>query len=246
MNDKKVAAQSQGEVEKGLKALKQGDKDTASKHFWNALDCLADVQDDRMRRDELRPLASGYFEMGLLDLAIMAATEAIALDTKLKEPRQQAKNLITRGNAYMNLGRLEEAIKDFSKTLKLCLDNEDYANAAAASTNIATIKATQDKMTEALKLLRNSLGYLEKEPHPDTEKITRLMLVQVLGLTKKKPKELIDVAETLLDRFAHEIAPEHMNVISGYIDDAVQQYLKKKSKSDRQKWKMEHFPLLYQ
>jgi len=140
----------------------------------------------------------------------------------------------------------DEAVRNYREALQLCLENGDFDNAASASTNLAGIIANQDKMPEAITLLRNSLGYLQKKAHPDTEKITRLTLVQALGLQKESPEELIDVAEKLLNRFGHELAPDHIKVIAPYIDKAVNQYLQANSQIDPQAWKAAHFPRLYQ
>jgi len=243
--DDKVVAQSKAEVEKGVEALKQGDKDTASNHFWNALDCLGDLQDDRVRRDELGPLALHYVNLGLFDLAVMGAREAIALDKKLGEPRQLAEDIVTLGNANMNLGKVDKAAENYRDALQLCLDNGDYDNAASASTNLAGIIANQDKMPEAIALLRNSLDYLKKKAFPSTEKITRITLIQALDLEKENPEELIDVAEKLLERFGDEIPPEQINIIAPHVDSAVHQYLQANPDIDPQKWKAEHFPRLY-
>ncbi len=246
MDDKMIADRSKTEVEKGVEALNRKDMDKASDHFWKALDYLEDIQDDRMRRDELGPLALYYVNLGLLDLAVMGAREAIALDKKLGDIRHQAEDIVTLGNANMQLGKLDEAVRNYREALQLCLENGDFDNAASASTNLAGIIANQNKMPEAITLLRNSLGYLQKKAHPDTEKITRLTLVQALGMQKESPEELIDVAEKLLNRFGHELAPDHIKVIAPYIDKAVQQYLQANSQIDPQAWKAAHFPRLYQ
>ena len=232
-------------METGVEALKRGDKDTASNHFWNALDFLGDVQDDRVRRDKVGSLALYYVDQGLFDLAVMGAREAIALDKKLGETRLLAEDIVTLGNANMNLGKMDEASENYRDALQLCMDNGDYDNAASASTNLAGIIANQDKMPEAITLLRNSLDYLKKKAHPNTEKITRMSLVQALGLEKENPEELIDVAKKLLERFGHEIPPDQINVIAPHIDSAVQQYLQANPDINPQKWKAEHFPRLY-
>ena len=92
---------------------------------------------------------------------------------------------------------------------------------------------------------RKQLDYLKKKAHPNTEKITRMSLVQALGLEKENPEELIDVAKKLLERFGHEIPPDQINVIAPHIDSAVQQYLQANPDINPQKWKAEHFPRLY-
>jgi len=240
-----IVAHSKAEVREGMEALGRGNPDAASKHFWNAMDCLADVQDDRRRRDELGPLAIYYVALELYDLALIGAHDAIVLDKKLGQPRQLAEDIVTLGNANMRLGKMDEATENYTEALQLCLDNGDYDNAASASTNLASILANQDKMREATTLLRNSLDYLTKKPHPNTEKITRMTLIQVLGLQKENPEELIDVAEKLLERFGHEIPRGMIDTIRPYIDDAVEQYLKANPSIHPLKWKLAHFPRLY-
>ena len=84
----------------------------------------------------------------------MGVREAIALDKKLGEPRQLAEDIVTLGNANINLGKVDEAAENYRDALQLCLDNGDYDNAASASTNLAGIIANQDKMPEAITLLR--------------------------------------------------------------------------------------------
>ena len=245
MEDKKIVAQSRAEVEKGVESLQQGNMDSASNHFWNALDCLGDIQDERMRRDELGPLALYFLNLGLYDLAIMASSEAITLDKKLGEPRQLAEDIVTHGNANMSLGNMDEAMKYYREALQLCLDNGDFDNAASASTNMATLFAEQGNYQESITLLRNSLDYVKKMPHPNTEKNTYLTLIQVLDLAKGDPNELLDAAKKLLEKYAHEIPQEHLNAITPHIDRAVQQYLKVNADVDPEKWKSEYLPQLY-
>lgn len=243
--DKQIADQSKAEIEQGVEALKRGDKDTASNHFWNALDCLGDIQDEQVRRDELGPLALYFADLGLLDMALIGAREAIVLDKKLGDTRNLAEDILTLGNINLNLGKLAQATENYQEALQLCLDNGDFDNAASASTNLASIIANQDRMPEAITLLRNSLVYLQKKAHPNTEMITRMMLVQVLGFENVNPEELIDVSEKLLDKFGHDLPQSQVNVLIPHIETAVGQYLQTNPDINPQKWKAEHFPSLY-
>jgi tetratricopeptide (TPR) repeat protein len=243
--DQNIVLQSRAEVKKAVEALKQGDNDAASNHFWNALNCLADIEDDRVRRDELGPLSLYYMNLGLFDLTIIGAREAIAIDKKLGKHRQLAKDMITLGNAELKLGQVNEAAQHYKNVLQLSLDHDDYENAASASTNLASLLADKGHMQDAIELLRNSLEYLKKKAFPNTEKITRLMLIQALGSEKESPEELISVAEILLKRFGNDISQREIEAIRSHIDNAVKEYLKANPDIHPLKWRLAHFPRLY-
>lgn len=244
MDDEKITL-VRDEVQKGMDAIAAGNNDLGSRHFWTATDILATIQDDSKKRDEMSSLAYIFTRYGFHDLALIEASELVVIDEKLGNNRNLAEDLLALGNANTNLGQADKAEENYNRALKICLKKGYYSNAASASTNIAGIKAEQNKMDDAIALLRKSLEFLEKEPFPETERNTLLTLIQVLGITDKYPEELIESAKRLFKKFQNEITPKYIKVISPYIDNAVKKFLGQNPAINPLQWKAMNLPQIY-
>jgi tetratricopeptide (TPR) repeat protein len=141
----------------------------------------------------------------------------------------------------LNLGRTEEAVGIQKRALKISLDNGDYANAASASTNLALIVGRQGRMDEAINLLKSSLAYLEKKPHPNTEIITRLALIQALGAEQREPELAVNVARELFKRFSDKLRPDQRNAVTGPLKNIIRRH----PELEPEEWKRENSPWGY-
>lgn len=219
--DEEIVVRSREELIAGRRALERGEKDKASTHFWNVLDCLDEIEDRKERRGELWLFASHLVKLGFIDLAVMAVREAIELDETLGDRRHLAEDILTLGNANLQLGNTDEAAVNYREAMQIFLDNEEYGNAASACTNLAGIIANQGQMDDAISLLRKSMEYLQIRQHPNTEMITRMTLIQALGSEGCDPQELIDIARVLFERFCDDLQRDHLEVITPHLESAI-------------------------
>lgn len=236
------AKHSQAEAHAGLAALRGGAKDDAGLHFLRALASLDDVPQPLERRNLLSEIAEFFAQEGFEDLALMAALEAIAADEQLGLERGLAKDRITYANLHLRLGNMEQAEAIYRALIDRCLQQKDYANAASASTNLAGILANNNYPADAIRLLENSLEYLQFVEFPATELNTLFLLIQVLELQKAAPTRTYETARTLIDRFASQLSPQHHHLLSQFVDSALERQAQ--IGFDAATWKRQHFPEL--
>src|SRR5450759_404862 len=163
MDEEKIN-KGRNEVNAGLSLIQQGQKEDAGRHFMEALDCYESIQDPHQKRDELAVIAVMFTKIGIYDLSLMAIQDAIELDKQLNDQHLLAEDMITLGNINQSLGNLQKAEASQREALKISLKYKYYDDAASASTNLAIILWNQDRMDEAVKLLKNSLEYLINKP----------------------------------------------------------------------------------
>lgn len=243
--DEDIIESGRQEVNNGIGKLKMGQKDKASTHFMKAMDYFDSIDDKMKRRDELGVFASLLVRMGFGDLAVMSGGDAIELDRALGEKKKLVEDLLTLGNAHDTLGNPDKAIENNQEALRICLDNGYFADAASANTNLAGIIANKGRMDEAISMLRKSLEYLKKEPFPESEKNTRLMLIQALGIQKQGPEEIIENVKIVFRNHFNELRRDQLGAIMPHLTNAVQQYLEKHPEIDPDSWKTDNLPWIY-
>ena len=139
--------------------------------------------------------------LGFPDLALMAAEDSVILDRELKLDRLLHQDLLAIGNAHLNLGNVGKAEACYREALDIAIGREDWANAASASTNLGNVAAQREDFPTAIEHYEKSLEYLAKEPFPDTEMNTRMMLLQVSEIQKVDVERVLDNARRLCEGF---------------------------------------------
>jgi tetratricopeptide (TPR) repeat protein len=210
-------ARSQQEVHDGIRAHNDGRPDDAGVHFWRALACIGDVPDPAERRSLYSEIAGVFSQGGFHDLALMAVEDALAI-------ADRPADRIAYANTHLRLGNRDEAEAAYRSILERCRAQGDFANAASAATNLATILADDGYHADAAGLLEESLGYLERVDFPDTEMNTRLALVQVLELAGRPPERILEVARVLVDRYLGHLPPPFVKLLAKIVDGAADRY----------------------
>jgi tetratricopeptide (TPR) repeat protein len=241
--DEEAAGSGRQHVNEGIEALQANRRDHAALWFSQGLDAFDRIEDGRMRRDELGSVAQLLDRLGFPDLALYAAGEAAELDEQLGDRRALAEDLVGQGNACLHLGRSAEAEDFYRRALAICLEDGHWDNAASAATNIAIIIGNDGRMDEAIALLQESLGYVERSAgHPSTEVITRMALLQALAATDREPELAIETAKPLLGRLRGELRDDQVDNTIGPLRACVAQYLAGHPGLDADEFKREHFP----
>lgn len=180
-----------------VEALRNGRREEAGLTLWGALQELDAVDGEDLRRSLAGRLGNACWQVGFDDLALFALDVAIELGENAGDVRSLGNDRLTLGNVHHRLGNLREAEAAFQLVEETAVANGDYANAASASTNRASILAQEGYLREASALLERSLDHLEREPFPETELNTRFLLLQLRGALGESPSRVLEVAEPL-------------------------------------------------
>lgn len=122
----------------GVMYKTSGKFEQALTHYLEALR-LADLQPRRKiqaRLYKLDAIAALYFSMKDSEKALATTKEAIALSPLANVPKTLASLTMTQGIALSNLGRNEEALEAYKRTLKIAIDSNMQSVEAYALNNI--------------------------------------------------------------------------------------------------------------
>src|SRR6476660_9561187 len=99
-----ASAKVSAAANRGIAAMRSGDRVQAAVHFDAALGAAEAIADDRARRDEISVLATLFMKFGFNDLGLVAAEVSVELDGKLRlEGAELTGDLLSLGNAHSSL-----------------------------------------------------------------------------------------------------------------------------------------------
>lgn len=232
------------EINKGVDALNQGQRDVAARHFDTALEQFELIESDVERCRELGVYALWIDQAGFPDIALMAAQEAASINQKFGDDAQMAEDLNTCGIAQMHLGNNEEALELYRQAYSIFISKNKWASAASTYTNMALIIGNTGEMNEAIRMMYKSIDYLSKQSLPPTEIITRIALVQALTASQRPPEEIFNVAKPIA-QFSHELRPDQWEGLRGPLSIAVKRYIATHPNTDPERVISEYIPGLF-
>ena len=232
------------QISAGVAAFEANDRDGALACFQQALDTLEAVEDKTAQRDQFARLGTGFIHLGAPDRALLAAQAAVALDQELGDRNFEGQDILLCGTAYAGLGNLQAALSAYRDARDIFVQDENWANAASANTNIAIYVGQQD-LDQAIDLLEQSLTYLTRQAFPDTEITTRIALIQALVVAERPEKRVFEVARVLFDNFLEQLRPDQKENSIGPLEQAIERYFKQHPQPDPAAWKAKQFPTLY-
>ena len=160
------------DLEAALETLAAGDRETTSLAFLDILDRVGDLENRKEKYDHLRSLSDLLARTNFPDLALMALQEAIDLNCSFKADAQ-ADELIEVGRVSTLLGNWRRAEASYMKARSLSIASGSL-NAAARATTIWLNPLRHRSRHATIELLEESLTFLNTEPDPHTEAMTRL------------------------------------------------------------------------
>jgi hypothetical protein len=225
----------------------------AGQRFLEALERMEAWPDGPQRTEQLGVAADLCFRAGHPDLALMALQDMLESRQHLGNPGRHCADLLTLANSWNGLGRPDSSAAVNEAALAYALDQERYADAASASTNLAILDANAGRLPAALGRLQESLGFLAKESNPDTDAITRLVLLQVVdGIlgdpaieSKPDPEVALDASADLFTRLVRYVGPDRWNTAAPAFHRLVDQYVAAHPDLDAEAWKRSTFPLVF-
>jgi tetratricopeptide (TPR) repeat protein len=236
LTDEENVQKSLSESNIALRLVREG-RLNAGVHFWRALVILDELTDLHKKRNYIMEIAMRFSGLKFYDLALFAIQSAIEIDESLQDKKSLTNDMIAYGNINMNLGNIQVATETYQQIIDICLKNNMFANAASASTNLAQILAQDGNMVKASTLLEQSLEYLEKEPFPNTEITTRLVLINILYIRKVDPDKIIDNAEVLFNCYSDKIPQHTKQMVAMALENAFEQYLMEHPELEAQSWR---------
>jgi tetratricopeptide (TPR) repeat protein len=189
-------------VERFIDAFKSKRRDTAGIHALAAMESFFAITDEAQQLDELRSLFVILKKGGLEDLALIVLERVVALQQALGNHVGVSSALIEIGGLYTTLENYDAAQRYGQRALDAALKQGSYADAAAASTNLASLDMRRSDYRAALQRLRHSLELLSTAESEHTDFVTRMHLVQVLDELDSDSKEVFEVARPLFGRLA--------------------------------------------
>lgn len=231
-------------IDRGVQGLQAGDRSRAIDEFQGAFDRLEEIPDRKRRRDKYALLGTLFMNAQAPDRGLLAARAAVALDEALADRNLLGQDILMCGTAIGHMGKIQDAIDAYEDARRIFLEDKNWANAAAATTNIAVIVGQND-INKGIRLLEQSLGYLEKAPFPATEITTRIALIQALVVAERAPERVFDVAAPLFRKFWSQLRPDQKENSVGPLEKAIGQYLTTHPVADVAAWKAQRFPEAY-
>ena len=231
MRNGHAEAQFERATDEAFAALQQGRREAAGLILWNALQALDAVGDDDERRSLAGRLGAVCLHAGFDDLALLALDVGIELHEAAGDIRALENDRMTVGTVHFRLGNLAAAESAWRRVHEDAVRNGDDANAASASTNLASLYAQEDRFADAADLLEQSLACLAREPFPETELNTRFLLFQVLAAQGAAPARVLDAAAPL-GQWADQIGDAHRSRLADAIAGAVAELPERRAEFD--------------
>jgi tetratricopeptide (TPR) repeat protein len=213
-------AQFEHARDEAFAALQDGRREAAGLILWHALQTLDAVGDDDERRSLAGRLGAVCLHVGFDDIALLALDAGIELHAAAGDVRALENDRMTVGTVHFRLGNVAAAESAWRRVHADAMRNGDDANAASASTNLASLYAQEGLLPDAADLLEQSLACLAREPFPETELNTRFMYCQVLAAQGAASARVLDAAAPL-GQWAEQIGDAHRSRLADVIAGAV-------------------------
>jgi hypothetical protein len=246
LTDGEVRDRVAAEVHAGGIAFRDRRRAVASGHLFDAI-CVASRAASRdVRRNELTKLSMLCVKAGFEDLALIALVGAIAELEAAGELDDAEASMFDVGNLFARLGNLDEMGYWNQRALDTSLARGHHAHAASASTNLAAIAAQRGDLERAEQLATASLGYLEREPLPHTELVTRSLLVRIAERRERPAEAAIAIARPIFGALRDVPASEELrHEVKVALDSIARRHLAAHPALDGAAWKREHLPELW-
>lgn len=224
-------------------ALQCGDRPAAERHFAEAL-ARAENLEPAERRRALSSLCVALLRQGFSRLAIPAAEAAIHLDERAGDLPYLCDDLIHYGWALAQEGHARQAEQAYEQVIDLAQRIKRFADAAAASTNLAVLFMRAGRFDEADRLFERSLAWLERQPAPDTEFRTRVFRGRCWDHADGPPEAILALAEETLVRLGPSMDEGLRLMMIDMLERPLQRFFTAHPEIVPGTWLRDHFALL--
>lgn len=229
-----------GLVEEAGAANRDGRRDVAGQHLFEAVELARGIEALETRRQELGSLAGLCARAHFEDLALVALVAAHGDD------EQTAALQIATGLHFARLSNLQDAAYWQERAIASALRGGDFVNAAAASTNLATFDASVGELAPAYDRAAKALDYLGHKTHPPTELRTRCLLVRLIADLGRSAEEAIAVARPIFSTLRGiKIDDSVRNDAIAALEQVVTRHLAAHPELSEHEWKSAHLPELW-
>ncbi len=231
-------------IAQAVDAIRISDKQGAVAHLNRAMQALENAPNERDRRDRYVAVANWLLRLGEAMGGLEAARAAVAVDEAMEDRNLLGQDILLVGTAVGTLGNLHAAEQAYRDARQIFIDDENWANAASATTNIAVLIG-QDDIDAGIDLLEESLVFLSREEFPATEITTRIALIQALALAERPGERVFEIAATLFERFWDELRPDQKQSSVGPLEQVMARHFSTTPVADEAGWKATRFPAAY-
>jgi hypothetical protein len=218
----------------------------AGQVFLRALDLIESAPVSAERAGLSGLLGDLCSRTGHPDLALMVLRDVPDPVAWQGDPTEYCGFLLTLANSWGQLARADAAAAVNAKALLYALEHERLADAASANTNLAVHDANSGRLSDALERLQTSLQYLARsDGNPDTDTVTRLMLLQVADALDGDPEPALQASADLFTRLQRSFGPDRWQQVAPAFHRLVERFLAAHPELDAQAWKRKTFPRVF-
>lgn len=246
MSNEELRIRIAGEVQSAELARHAKRRSVAAGELFEAILLAMSAEPGPFRQVELTKLAVHCRTLWFEDLSLFAFVQAARESENMGEHERASTLMIEVGSLYSRLANLDEAAHWYQRARADGLAHSCYANAASASTNLATLAMAREDWPAAHQLASDSLDFLCRQPSPRTEAITRAVLILLAEHLDRPIDEALDHARTLFGALAKAPVPEQVRKdAAAALDRLVQKYLSAHPEVDGPTWKHAQLPALW-
>jgi hypothetical protein len=232
-------------LDQAVECTRGGRFGEAGQRFLGAMKLIEELPDGPERSQQLGSAAHLCSRHGHPDLALMALQGLLESSERRGNPAKHCADLLSLANSWSRLGRPAASSTINKIALAHAVEHRRYADAASASTNLAINDANAGRLPQALKRLQASLDFLAEETNPDTDAITRLLLLQVVDAMQADPAIALNASADLFTRLMPHVGPERWKSAAPAFHRLVDRYVAAHPDLDAEAWKRKSFPLVF-
>lgn len=133
--------------------------------FHAAIKSAKRIDNALLTAANLQYIASSYFNLNILDSAILNINNAIKINKETNDLKRLAVCYNTLGGIHWSSGNYAKAIETFYETLRIKEQQQDTIGMANVSNNIGIVFETQNNTQQAIALYQKALELYEKANH---------------------------------------------------------------------------------
>ena len=221
-------------------------RSVAAGDLFDAILIAMSAEPDGFRKDVLTKLGQHCRQLRFEDLSLFAFAQAIREHESVGDYASAGTLMLEVGSLYARLANQGEASFWFQRAREASLAHSCYPNAASASTHLAMLAMDDEDWLGAYTLAAASLDYLQREPHPRTDAITRALLILLAEQLHRPMDEALAHARTLFGTLSGAPISDRLRQdVCAALERQAATYLTAHPSVDGKAWKHAQLPELW-